>query len=217
MVFVYRLLFSVLILVSVVFTFLDPFTGGAFKPGLDYTVNFFSYFTIQSNMLIALWFLIGAFTSLQKDRGRTSFWNDSLTSRGGLLVYGTITAVVYWTMLASEFHFKSLTGNFGVIALHSAAPVLLIIDLILVPFRGKAKFGMTFAWIAYPLLYGIFTFVRGAVVKWYPYFFLDPSRTTPLSKLLITLTVMLAGFYLVGLVIYGVYAVIGGKKTSADR
>lgn len=212
MIFFYRLLFSLLILMSVLFTFMDPFTGVTFKPGLEYTVNFFCYFTIQSNMLIALWFLAAAFYSLRKGRDRPSFWNDSLYSRGGLLVYGAITAVVYWTMLAPLFHFKSVTGTFGVIVLHSAAPLLLTADLLIVRFREKAKFRMTLAWIAYPLLYTAFTLIRGAIVKWYPYFFIDPTRTTPLSSLVITLTAMGAGFYLVCLAVYGIYVFAGRKR-----
>lgn len=212
-----RLLFSLLILISTLLIFLDPFYGsGRIDPGAAYISNFFSYFTVQSNLLIAIWFLAASIYAINGDRDKISFWNNSLTSRGGLLIYGTITAVVYWTMLAASFHSKSPAGYFGVIILHSAAPLLLLTDLLAVPFKGKVKFRITFLWLLYPLLYGVFTFIRGALVNWYPYFFLDPVKTAPFSKLALTLAVLIAGFYLSGLLVYGVYSGIG-KKTSEHK
>ena len=213
-----RLFFALLIILSALFVFLDPFYAPKHAAlSARYFADFFSYFTIQSNLFVALWFIAASVMPVKNQGGKPSFWNDSLTARGGLLIYGTVTAVVYWTMLASLFHSNTALGNFGVILLHSAAPVMVLIDLIAVPLKDRPRFTLTFLWLLYPLLYAVYTFVRGAVLHWYPYFFMDPVKTAPLSKLVLTEALMTAVFYLLGLIIFGAYALFGKKAPAGTN
>lgn len=121
-------------------------------------VNFFSYFTIQSNILGVAALGAGVF-------GRVP---DQV--RGAVVVYLTITGVVYGLLLADLP--AQGTQEWVNTVVHRVMPVVVVLDWLLVPPRTPLP--RVWWWLVYPLLFLAYTLVRGPFVDWYPYPFLDP-------------------------------------------
>ena len=96
-------------------------------------VRLFSYFTIQSNLLVG---------------------------------------IVYNTVLRGLAEL-SAAGQVSNLLLHLLAPVLAVGAWLLVGPRPRVDAATVWWSVVYPLAWIAYTFVRGAVVDWYPYPFLD--------------------------------------------
>ncbi|MHB8599161.1 MAG: hypothetical protein ACYDER_20405 [Ktedonobacteraceae bacterium] len=57
-------------------------------------VNFFSYFTILTNLFITIWFVLAFRTQFM---GQARWRGDRPEIKGALLVAGSVTILVYWT------------------------------------------------------------------------------------------------------------------------
>ncbi len=144
----------------------DPFGVGS---PLAAAANSFAFWTMQSNVLVAL-------AAAGLARGAA----DQPVTRAlrlTALTAITVTGVIFNTLLGGR------PGE-GLQALHSdlahvAVPLLFVI--------GWAMFGhcVRFSWrdgvaaLAFPLLWTTLTLARGAVDGWYPYWFLDVGRSGP--------------------------------------
>jgi hypothetical protein len=63
------------------------------------------------------------------------------------------------------------------VILHYVMPVLFVIDwLFLVP-KETLKLKDTFGWLAYPIVYLVWTFIHGAYTGFYPYPLFEYGRT----------------------------------------
>lgn len=142
-------------------------TGG---PGLAPThaeriVRLFSYFTIQSNLLIG-----GVSVALAVDPRRDGPVFRVL--RLDALLCIAVTGIVYNTVLRGLVELTG-AGMVSNMMLHVLAPVFAVVTWLLVGPRPRVT-GRTVWWsIVYPIAWLVYTFVRGAVRGWYPYPFLD--------------------------------------------
>jgi hypothetical protein len=158
-----RLGFSALTLVAIGFTLWTTFQKGT----LD-VVNFFSFFTILSNLL-AVVSLVGSAT--RGDRAASRTWD---LVRGQAVVMMTVTLVVYARLLADAD--VSLNDQWVNVTLHRLFPIVVIADWLLDPPGSSVSLRDSLVWLAFPLLWTGYTLVRGALVGWYPYPFLDPAN-----------------------------------------
>jgi hypothetical protein len=158
-----RLGFSALTLVAIGFTLWTTFQKGT----LD-VVNFFSFFTILSNLL-AVVSLVGSAT--RGDRAASRTWD---LVRGQAVVMMTVTLVVYARLLADAD--VSLNDQWVNVTLHRLFPIVVIADWLLDPPGSSVSLRDSLVWLAFPLVWTGYTLVRGALVGWYPYPFLDPAN-----------------------------------------
>ncbi len=130
--------------------------------------DYFSYFTVLSNLFAASMLLHGALRPA-RTRSRTV---ELL--RGAAVVYILTTGIVYLLLLSGR------TPSYPWVnaILHYLMPVAVTLDWLadspgvrLDPMRTLV------AWMAFPLLYVPYTLVRGAIVDWYPYLFVNPHRS----------------------------------------
>jgi hypothetical protein len=130
-------------------------------------VNFFSYFTIQSN-------LIGAFTlgASAIHARRRSAWLDWL--RGAAALYLTVTFLVVIALLKEVD--VGLQLPWVDFALHEAMPVIVVADFLLDPPRSRYTMRDAVLWLGFPLVWLAYTLIRGPIADWYPYPFLDPAN-----------------------------------------
>lgn len=136
-------------------------------------VNFFSFFTIQSNVLACL-LLAGLEMGDRTALGRFARW-----ARGGVTLYMTMTGVIYAVLLAPIAADVSTQLEWVNVVVHIAAPIVVVADWLLSPDAPSASLRAALWWLAFPVLWLGYTFVRGAIVDWYPYPFLDPRDDVP--------------------------------------
>ncbi|WP_053734756.1 Pr6Pr family membrane protein [Nocardia sp. NRRL S-836] len=118
-------------------------------------VNHFSYFTVLSNLFAACVAVLGVFRPV------------SAQLRGAAVLYMATTGIVY-TMLLRDVDVQ--TPAYADWVLHVVVPVLVVVEWVLRP----EKTARPWTWLAFPLAYLVYTLVRGPVVHWYPYPFIDP-------------------------------------------
>jgi hypothetical protein len=144
-------------------------TEGFFPDNPDRVFNVFAYFTIQSNLLLGGTTLMLA---LQPDRPQSTLFR-TLRLNGVLCI--AVTGIVYHVALAS---LDDLTGWAAVanFLLHTASPVVGVLGWLLFGPRGRTDQRIV-AWsIVFPLLWLVFTLVRGEFVGFYPYPFVDVAE-----------------------------------------
>lgn len=130
-------------------------------------VRLFSYFTIQSNVLV----LAASITLLVAPARDGRVWR---VLRLDSLLAIAVTGIVYNTLLARlvDAQGVALWTN---AALHIVSPVATIGVWLLVGPRPRITWS-TVAWaFVWPVAWIVYTFVRGAVTGWYPYPFLDAA------------------------------------------
>jgi hypothetical protein len=135
-------------------------------------VNFFSFFTIESNLLAAAVLLVVGFGALAGVRARRTF----AFIRGAATLYMVITGIVFALLLAGLEQRLQVTVPWINIVLHYIMPVVMLVDWLLFPPKFRFSFVQTLGWLIFPLLYLVYTLIRGSLVNWYPYPFLDASQ-----------------------------------------
>ncbi|MDQ0374130.1 Pr6Pr family membrane protein [Cellulomonas humilata] len=131
-------------------------------------VRLFSYFTIQSNILAAV--AAGMLAWRPDRRGRVF-----AVVRLDALLCIAVTGIVYHTVLAG---LQELTpsGALANLMLHTIVPVGTVVAWLVVGPRPRLSPAVVGWSLVYPLGWIAYTFIRGAIVDWYPYPFLDVSE-----------------------------------------
>jgi hypothetical protein len=134
--------------------------------------NLFSYFTVHSAFLFILAVLVAACYTLFTDSEPA--WLTAL--RAMAVTYTVVSGVVFAALLANATLFDYLfLVPLSSKVLHFVLPFYAVADFLFGPCRHRL--GWSTAWLAmvFPLLWAAYTLVRGEMVGWYPYFFLDPG------------------------------------------
>jgi hypothetical protein len=183
------------------------------RPGyfadLSRFVSFFSYFTILTNLFIIIWFVL-AFRSRQM--GQARWWGDQPEIKGALLVAGSVTILVYWTLLV-DIPIPNVTGEIANFLLHLLVPLGLWIDWLMVGDPMTKSYGkMLRAWLIFPIVFVIYTEVRGPFAHFYPYFFLDPLAVGGIGNLVVWIIGMMLLFLVMASLIFWLYQKRGGLQ-----
>jgi hypothetical protein len=174
-------------------------------------VRFFSFFTILTNILVALCCTV---LWLRPGAGRSGGSGPSGGSGGWLYFFSkpaTLTAVtVYITIVGLVYNIllRLLWEPQGLQlwvdeSLHSVIPSLFIIFwLVFVP-KGELQWKAVPAWLIYPLVYTLFVMIRGLLSGFYPYPFIDLNKIA-YHEAFVNAGAVLVGFLVVSLVLVGV-------------
>jgi len=129
-------------------------------------VNFVSYFTIESNLLV----LATCILLVQRpDRGGTAFG----ILRLGSLVSITVTGIVYATVLAGNGAFEGAEWWYDKV-FHYVVPLMAVIGF--VALRPRSRFQWSAMWfLVFPLAWLTYTLVRAEVAE--PVYALTPTVT----------------------------------------
>ena len=151
-------------------------------------VRFFSFFTILTNLLVAIYFTD---QSIRKKNHEAGFIN-----RPGVLtavtIYIVIVGLVYQVLLR---HIWQPTGLQKIVdeLLHSVIPLLVILYWYLFEKKSEVQYGQIFRWLIYPLAYLLYILARGTISGFYPYPFVD-VRNLGLQSVLVNSGVLLVFF-----------------------
>ncbi|MFD7074303.1 Pr6Pr family membrane protein [Nocardioides sp. NPDC059952] len=173
-----RLAMAALILAAVVTEFGNAMSTVPAEGSSTATVlvNFFSYFTIQSNLFALAALVAGAFWALTRT-GPEPVWIAVLLAAA--TTFMTITGLVYNLLLRGIALAATPWANE---VLHLIGPIFLILDLFFAPPRRRLPWRTVGVVIAWPILWVVYTLLRGENVVspltgegwWYPYPFLNP-------------------------------------------
>jgi hypothetical protein len=168
--------------------------------------NFFSFFTIQTNLLaVAMLVLVVIVRPLE----RTILFD---TVRGAVTLYIAITGIVFALLLAGLQ--ESLDTHIAWVdfTVHKLIPIVLVADWLLDPPRHRLSPRISASWLLYPLAYLVYTLIRGEDVDWYPYPYLDVSRHG-YGRVLLNCAAMLIG--IVGAV--AAFVLVGNRRSRGVR
>jgi hypothetical protein len=170
-------------------------------PGVS-DADYFSYFTVLSNLFAVAMLLYGALRAA-RERSRAV---ELL--RGAAVVYILTTGIVYLLLLSGH----APTYPWVNAILHYLMPVSVTLDWLLDPPRVRLDLARTIVlWMAFPLVYIVYTLARGAIVGWYPYFFANPHRGG--GYLLVVGDCLVIGVGIVGLIAATTWA--GNRRHDA--
>jgi hypothetical protein len=181
---------------------------GVHAPRRGGLVDFFSYFTIESNILGVIVFCWGGVALLLGWRPVS----DAL--RGAVVVYLAITGAVYALLLAG------LPGQ-GIdpwvnTIVHQVMPIVVVLDWLITPPRTAPPWARVWAWLVFPLLYLAYTLLRGPFAHWYPYPFLDP-RPQGYSHVVLGAVGVAVGFVVVSLLVRWAGAALSTRSTHREE
>ncbi len=162
----YRLLFGVVIIFAVGYQLWVNYDNGNSK-----VVNYFSFFTIQSNVIAAAVLLTGA--SGVAFVVRPTFSWDIV--RGADAIYMTLTFIVYGLLLTGED--LQVAEPWVNNTLHRIVPIVMIIDFLIRPLYHRITFRQALIWTIFPIAWLVYTIIRGIAIDWYPYPFLNPDKS----------------------------------------
>lgn len=154
--------------------------------------NFFSFFTIEANLLAAFSFLVNGIAAL-----RSNERNRFVMLRGFATLAMTLTGIIYFLLLRGLEEQLQIPVPWVNTVLHYVIPLATLVDWLLVPPRA-VNFRQALIWVLFPALYVPYSLVRGAIVNWYPYPFLN-AKVQSYGSIAVTCVVMLVG--LVGLAV----------------
>lgn len=149
--------------------------------------NFFSFFTVISNTLAALYLIYFGVTN--------DYSRFSQLVRGALTLYMLMTGMIFAVMLSGLENVRLTAVPWDNLVLHYIMPFVVVLDWILAPPKKTLESNSILLWIAFPILYVIYTLVRGSIAGWYPYPFLNPSLSSYTQVLLIS--VIISAFVIV--------------------
>ncbi|WP_051237432.1 Pr6Pr family membrane protein [Ottowia thiooxydans] len=139
--------------------------------GLNYSVlNFFSYFTNLSNLLAVGVLIAGACRQWMQARPSAAFESLRAVTTTCMLVVGVVFA-----LLLRDVDLGALSPWVNSVV-HHVMPVVVLLDWLLWPPRPAVGLRPLRWVVAFAALYLAYSMVRGAVVEWYPYPFLNPAN-----------------------------------------
>lgn len=183
---VFRLLFGLLGLVAV---------GAQLGVHIqhDFNVaNFLSYFTNLSNIFAAVVLLAGAYHVLHTSKTAIS-WE---LVRGAATLCMAIVGIVYFVLLRHEDLGSLLPWVNAVV--HYVMPVIVVADWLLAPPKMRLRVKHLLLWLVFPAIYVTYSLVRGAIVGWYPYPFINPAKVDGYLGVTVYCLGILAVFFVAG-------------------
>lgn len=141
--------------------------------------NFFSFFTVLSNLFAAIFLIYFGFTD--------SFSRRAQVIRGAVTLYMLMTGVIFAVLLAGLDNVRLTAVPWNNLVLHYIMPIVVVGDWFIHPPKKSLPTKAVAAWIVFPILYVVYTLVRGALVSWYPYPFLNPSLSSYMQVIVVSL------------------------------
>ncbi len=162
---------------------------GAAAP--ERVLRFFSYFTVQSNILAMV-----TAAALVPDRGGDRDGTVWSVARFAAILGMAVTFVVYIVVLRPLLDLDGAAW-FADLLFHYVAPILTVAGWLVFGPWARADFRALGLVIVWPVAYFVYTQLLGAATEWYPYPFLDADDLgfgrVGLNAVVITVLVLALG------------------------
>jgi len=134
-------------------------------------VQFFSFFTILSNILVGL--CVGSLLATAFSGSNNFLTRPPVLT--AVTVYITVVGLGYAFLLRHLWNPQGLQWVADEL-LHSVSPILFVLFwLIFVP-KKELNYTHILSWMVFPFLYIVFILIRGALADTYPYPFIDVNE-----------------------------------------
>ncbi len=160
------------------------------------TIRFFSFFTILTNILVAVYFSFQVFGAKHPKS-----WVHRPGTLTALTVYITVVGLGYQILLRHLWNPAGLQWLVDEL-LHSVIPVLVILYWYLHEPIAAVLFKRIIIWLLYPFVYLIYILLRGSISGFYPYPFVNVTNLG-LAQVLINSFLFALVFVLVSYVFIG--------------
>lgn len=137
--------------------------------------NFLSYFTMQSAIWAVVLWIVGGIIALRSSADPPWLVTARMIVTGYQVVSGIVFSLI---VLEAAQHDYTMVVPWSNQALHFWLSAYAVLDWTLSPGRGRVSWRQLRLVLWYPLLWIGYTLARGPLVRWYPYFFLDPTQVT---------------------------------------
>jgi hypothetical protein len=179
------------------------------EPGIaERFVRFFSYFTVSTNIIVATALTVIAFFPLT----RMGEFFRRPTVQAAVASYISIVGIVYSLFLRSVWDPQGWNAVADHL-LHDAMPLAFVIYWLIFAPKHGIKLNDPVKWLIYPLIYIVYSLVRGAFVLWYPYWFVDVTKLGYTAALTNTVLVLIA-FVIIGFIYAGIAGVLSRANAS---
>jgi hypothetical protein len=188
-----RLLVGVFVLVA-----LAQKTYDATLPGNDVDIfQLYSEFTVQANLGLGLLLIASA----AWPQARLPLWWDHLF--GAFVLYLVMTGIIYIVLVAPpDEPWWSWDLYWPQMAHHRLAPLYVALDWLLVTKMLRGRWWRPIAWLAFPVAFLVFSWVRGSIDGWYVYDFLDPTLDGGWPAALASVAQVLVAFLLIASLVH---------------
>lgn len=186
----YKLFFALLGFSAIITEIAVINERGVFVPA-----NFFSFFTIETNMLVIVTLILSALAIAARKKPH---WLDVL--RGMTTVFILVVGIGFAVLLSGLEDVALTAVPWDDIVLHYIIPIAVMVDFFLDRPAHRLRFKTSLLWIIYPVLYVVYSLIRGSIVGWYPYPFLNPTLSGVGSVLVTVLGLVVLGIVLILLV-----------------
>lgn len=162
------------------------------------TLNYFSYFTILTNLFVALILTL----PVVAPNSRAGRWTLQPSVRARATMYLVVVGLGYHLLLSAG---STLTGlaAFGNFIVHYIMPVAALFDWLVFAPRGGLRWNDPFRWLRYPLVYFAWTVAHGYAAGWWPYWFLNLPQLglarSALAVAALLTALLIAGFAFVAI------------------
>lgn len=181
----YRLLFGVLAIYAIIWNYLDkddPY--------------FWNFFTNQSSLLSGVVLILGAV--LFARIGNPEWWD---VVRGTAVIAMLVTGIVYAVLLDGLYNpFTTTEHTWASSVMHQLLPVVMLLDILIVPLGPRSRYWTAFLYPIYPLIYLGWFLYRGEQNGWYPYDFVNHTTyANGYTGVAVTCGALLLVFFIIGL------------------
>lgn len=159
-------------------------------------IQFFSYFTIETNVLITVVVMIAA-AAPQAEQIQT---RPSL--RSALVVYIVVVGLVYAVLLRNLWHPQG-AQLLADIVLHDVIPFLYPIFWLAFLPKGSLRWADPAMWLVYPIIFFLYSMARGLAFGVYPYPFIDADKLG-FERVSLNALALLAVFFGLGVILTAV-------------
>lgn len=176
---------------------------------LERLEKYFSYFTILTNILVALAMTL----PLVRGASRASVWSRTASVRASVTMYAVVVGLIYHLLLRATWEPRGLQIVTDTL-LHTVMPLAILVDWLAFTPKGRLRWIDAGKWLAFPLAFGAWSLLHGTVGSWYPYWFIDVGELG-FARVVINLVGLLAFFALVGLIVVAIDRTLGRRDRMA--
>ncbi|MCW2782613.1 MAG: FAR7a/AIG1-like family protein [Marmoricola sp.] len=159
----YRMVVALVTFAAVVTEIATLAERGSFK-----AANFFSYFTIEANSFAVVVLILSA---LSPRPGRAV-----VMLRGASTLYMAVTGIAFSVLLSGIKDAEFTAVPWDNVVLHYLTPIAVVLDWFIDLPSVRIAYRDALVWLAVPIAYAAYSLIRGPIVHWYPYPFLDPGQ-----------------------------------------